>query len=99
MRLDDRRNAHGRSMDVPALNSRFILGTRTDCTSYSDATAHVLGWAETLQSRYVCLSNVHVTMESHDSAEYRDRQRGGFVGPGWEAAGVGVTTLRRGRGD
>jgi len=71
MRLDDRRNAHGRSMDVPALNSRFILGTRTDCTSYSDATAHVLGWAETLQSRYVCLSNVHVTMESHDSAEYR----------------------------
>lgn len=54
-----------------ALDSRFILGVRTDATSYSSAAAQVLTWAETLQSRYVCLANVHLTMESYDSAEYR----------------------------
>ena len=58
-------------MDLPALNSRFILGTRTDATSYSDAARRVLAWASIPESRYVCASNVHVTMESYDSAEYR----------------------------
>lgn len=58
-------------MALPAVNSRVILGTRTDSTSYADAADHVLAWAETPQSRYVCLANVHLAMESHDSAEYR----------------------------
>lgn len=58
-------------MGSPALNSRFILGTRTDSTSYADAATRVLAWASTPESRYVCVSNVHVTMESYDSAEYR----------------------------
>jgi N-acetylglucosaminyldiphosphoundecaprenol N-acetyl-beta-D-mannosaminyltransferase len=58
-------------MDLPVLNSRFILGTRTDSTSYSDAATRVLAWASIPESRYVCVSNVHVTMESYDSAEYR----------------------------
>ena len=60
-----------RTMDFPALNSRFILGTRTDSTSYSGAAARVLAWAAAPESRYVCASNVHVTMESHDSADFR----------------------------
>lgn len=59
-------------MELPTLTSRFILGTRTDATGYSDAASRVLAWAETEQSRYVCVSNVHVTMESHDSEEYRE---------------------------
>jgi N-acetylglucosaminyldiphosphoundecaprenol N-acetyl-beta-D-mannosaminyltransferase len=58
-------------MDFTALNSRFILGTRTDSTSYSDAAAQILAWAATPASRYVCASNVHATMESHDSADFR----------------------------
>ncbi len=58
-------------MGSPALNSRLILGTRTDATSYSDAATRVLAWANTPESRYVCASNVHVTMEAYDSAEYR----------------------------
>jgi N-acetylglucosaminyldiphosphoundecaprenol N-acetyl-beta-D-mannosaminyltransferase len=58
-------------MGFPALNSRFILGTRTDSTSYSDAAAQVLAWAAAGESRYVCASNVHVTMESHDCADFR----------------------------
>lgn len=56
---------------LPALDSRFILGMRTDPTSYPDAATRVLSWAGAAESRYVCVSNVHVTMESHDSADYR----------------------------
>src|SRR5689334_10390850 len=56
---------------LPALNSRVILGTRTDATSYPDAATRVLAWASTAESRYVCVSNVHVTMEAYDSAEFR----------------------------
>jgi N-acetylglucosaminyldiphosphoundecaprenol N-acetyl-beta-D-mannosaminyltransferase len=58
-------------VDLPTLNSRFILGTRTDATSYSDAATRVLAWADSPGSRYVCVANVHVTMECYDSAEYR----------------------------
>jgi N-acetylglucosaminyldiphosphoundecaprenol N-acetyl-beta-D-mannosaminyltransferase len=57
--------------DLPALSSRFILGTRTDCTTYSDAVSRVVTWSSALESRYVCVSNVHVTMEAYDSTEYR----------------------------
>jgi len=53
--------------DLMVPESRLILGTRTDCTSYSDATTRVLAWARSTESRYVCVSNVHVTMESYDS--------------------------------
>lgn len=59
------------TMVPPALASRFILGVRTDPTSYSDASRRVLSWSHGAESRYVCVSNVHVTMESHDSADYR----------------------------
>ena len=58
-------------LNLPPLNSRVILGTRTDATSYSDAASKVLAWANTPESRYVCVSNVHLTMESYDSAEFR----------------------------
>ena len=58
-------------MNLPALKSRVILGTRTDPTTYADAATRVLAWASTPESRYVCVSNVHVTMEAYDSAEYR----------------------------
>jgi N-acetylglucosaminyldiphosphoundecaprenol N-acetyl-beta-D-mannosaminyltransferase len=58
-------------MDLPAPNSQLILGTRTDATSYSDATNRVMAWACTPESRYVCIANVHVTMESYDSSDYR----------------------------
>lgn len=57
--------------DLPTLDSRFILGVRTDPTSYSDASQRVLRWADRTESRYVCITNVHVTMESYDSADYR----------------------------
>ena len=66
---DDARG--GKPSALPVLHSRLILGTRTDSTSYTDAATRVLAWAGTPESRYVCVSNVHVTMEAYDSAEFR----------------------------
>lgn len=59
------------TLNLPALDSRAILGTNTHSTTYSDATARVLAWAAASESRYICVSNVHVTMESYDSSAYR----------------------------
>lgn len=56
---------------LPTLDSRFILGVRADPTNYLDASRRVFRWAGGAESRYVCMSNVHVTMESYDSADYR----------------------------
>ncbi|GGL86000.1 UDP-N-acetyl-D-mannosaminuronic acid transferase [Deinococcus aerolatus] len=56
----------------PALTSRSILGMRVDVTTYADATARVMAWARAGQGRYVCASNVHMVMETSDSAEFRD---------------------------
>jgi N-acetylglucosaminyldiphosphoundecaprenol N-acetyl-beta-D-mannosaminyltransferase len=60
-----------RSADSSRLASRLILGVRTDSPSYAGAAAKVLAWANATESRYVCVANVHVTMESYDSPEFR----------------------------
>ena len=46
-----------------------ILGLRVNPTSYSEAVAACLAWAQTRQSKYVCVANVHMTMEGWDSAD------------------------------
>lgn len=53
------------------LESRHVLGQRLDATSYEDATARVIEWAQDRRSSYVCVTNVHVVMEGWDSAAYR----------------------------
>lgn len=58
-------------MSLPTLKSRSILGMRVDATSYDDATARIIHWAQAGESRYVCASNVHMVMESHDSSEFK----------------------------
>jgi N-acetylglucosaminyldiphosphoundecaprenol N-acetyl-beta-D-mannosaminyltransferase len=59
------------SIDLMPLHWRLVLGMRTDSTSYADAVTRVLTWASARESRYVCVANVHVTMESYDSAEFQ----------------------------
>ncbi len=48
----------------------LIIGTPVNSTSYADATKVVLDWSTRRESRYVCVANVHLLMEVHDSAEY-----------------------------
>ncbi len=49
----------------------FVVGARVDSTTYSDATDIVVDWSNRRDSRYVCVVNVHMLMEAHDSVEFR----------------------------
>ena len=53
------------------LQHRFIIGTRVDATSYADATARIVRWAQAGESRYVCICTVHMIMEAYDSESFR----------------------------
>ena len=58
------------------LESRHLLGMRVDATSYEDATRRILAWAQpgasaVAHGHYVCVANVHMVMEAHDSAEFQ----------------------------
>src|SRR5690606_10474864 len=54
------------------VQSRYILGTRVDGTNYAGAVATITRWAQEGQSRYVCVSTVHMEMEGHDDPAYRE---------------------------
>lgn len=47
-----------------------ILGMRVDPLSYEEATEKVLTWAVAGESRYVCVANVHMTMEAYDAPDF-----------------------------
>ncbi|MEX2382389.1 MAG: WecB/TagA/CpsF family glycosyltransferase [Opitutales bacterium] len=53
------------------VESRYILRQRVDATSYPDAVARILAWAKAGDSRQVCLSDVHMVMESYDRPDFR----------------------------
>lgn len=57
----------------PSPQHRYVLGMRVDGTSYTEATGHVLAWAQAAQPappRYVCAANVHMTMETYDDPAF-----------------------------
>jgi N-acetylglucosaminyldiphosphoundecaprenol N-acetyl-beta-D-mannosaminyltransferase len=51
---------------------RTVLNLPMDGTSYADATKSILGWASERESRYICVANVHMLMEAHDSPAFRE---------------------------
>lgn len=55
-----------------SLERRYVLGQRVDATSYFDATRRVIEWANRRESKYVCVTNVHVVMEGWDDPKYRN---------------------------
>jgi len=48
-----------------------ILGMRVDITSLSVAVSKVIDWANQSKGRYVCVSNVHMCMESFDNSTFQ----------------------------
>ena len=63
-------------MNPPAVcPSRHILNVRVDATTYADATARVVSWAEEARSCYVCLATVNNIMEAHGSRDYQSVMR------------------------
>jgi N-acetylglucosaminyldiphosphoundecaprenol N-acetyl-beta-D-mannosaminyltransferase len=77
-----------------------ILGVRVHATSYVDATARIVRWAEHGASRYVCCANVHVVMEAQDSPSFAKVLRSAaLVTPDgmplvWFARGLGLAQPR-----
>jgi N-acetylglucosaminyldiphosphoundecaprenol N-acetyl-beta-D-mannosaminyltransferase len=48
------------------------LHVQVDVISYSGAARTVLGWAAGYESRYICIANVHMLMETNDSPSFRE---------------------------
>lgn len=56
---------------MPGHNHTQILNMRVDVTSYEDASRCILKWCLEDTGRYICVSNVHMCMESFDSPNFR----------------------------
>jgi len=52
--------------------NRSILGMRVDVTSLSRAVLQIGDWAKQGRGRYVCVSNVHMCMESFDDRNFQN---------------------------
>lgn len=50
---------------------RKVLGQYLDAVSYQEVVDLVVVWAKRRESRYVCVTNVHVVMEGWDDPGYR----------------------------
>lgn len=81
--------------------SRHILNVRVDATTYADATARIIAWAQESRSRYVCLATVNNIMEAHGSREYQRVMRDADLVTSdgmplvWLLRGLGVTGASR----
>jgi N-acetylglucosaminyldiphosphoundecaprenol N-acetyl-beta-D-mannosaminyltransferase len=86
------------------LSSRTVVDIRVDATSHEDATRRIFEWATTGQPAYVCVANVHMTMEAHDHPCFREVVNGAdLVVPDgmplvWAIRLMGVRSASRVRG-
>jgi N-acetylglucosaminyldiphosphoundecaprenol N-acetyl-beta-D-mannosaminyltransferase len=58
-------------MMEPTLQSRRILKTRVDATSYEDACDRIQAWATAERAGYVVAANVHVVMTAYWNSAYQ----------------------------
>lgn len=47
-----------------------VLSVPISSTDYAQASQQIISWAKCAESRYVCVSNVHMLMEAYDSPTY-----------------------------
>lgn len=52
---------------------REILGVRVDATDYADAAERIVAWSGSGAGRWVCVANVHTTMEAWDDPGFRQQ--------------------------
>jgi N-acetylglucosaminyldiphosphoundecaprenol N-acetyl-beta-D-mannosaminyltransferase len=57
---------------VNSPSSIQIGGMRIDAGTYQSVSRKILDWARAHASKYVCVANVHMVMESYDSESFRD---------------------------
>lgn len=83
---------------------RSILGMRVDVTSLASAVSQIDVWANQGGGHYVCVSNVHMCMESFDDKKYQNIVNGAdMVVPDgkplvWAQTLLGVKGARQVRG-
>lgn len=53
------------------MNSHIIIEMRVNISGYLHATQRIINWAIMNSSKYVCVSNVHMCMETYDSLYFR----------------------------
>jgi N-acetylglucosaminyldiphosphoundecaprenol N-acetyl-beta-D-mannosaminyltransferase len=53
------------------MESRYILGMRVDQVTLENAAQQITQWSEKQESRYICVSNVHMCMEAYDNCTYQ----------------------------
>lgn len=53
------------------IKSRSLLGVKIHRINYDQAIDKILKWSSSRESRYVCLANVHMVIEAHDSPEFK----------------------------
>ncbi len=49
----------------------ILGGMRVDAGTYASSTEKIIAWAQQGRPSYVCAANVHMLMETRDSADYR----------------------------
>src|SRR4026207_33703 len=49
-----------------------LLVNWVNVVSYASVVKMVVAWSANSESRYICVANVHVLMESYDSPEFRN---------------------------
>jgi N-acetylglucosaminyldiphosphoundecaprenol N-acetyl-beta-D-mannosaminyltransferase len=47
-----------------------IFSSKIDVREYASAQAEIASWVHGAESRYICLANVHMLMEAHDSPDF-----------------------------
>lgn len=78
-----------------------MLGLRVDATSYHDGARQVVDWSADTRGRFVCVANVHMTMEGWDDPEFqRVVNAADLVTPDgmplvWALRGLGVSDATR----
>ena len=84
--------------------SRHVVAIRVDATTYEDATARILSWVSACDPAYVCVANVHMTMEAFDDGDFQHVVNGArLVVPDgmplvWALRSLGVQDASRVRG-
>lgn len=84
--------------------SREVVAIRVDATSYGDATERIVRWASAGEANYVCVANVHMTMEAYDDPAFREVVNGAsLVVPDgmplvWALRSLGIGGATRVRG-
>jgi N-acetylglucosaminyldiphosphoundecaprenol N-acetyl-beta-D-mannosaminyltransferase len=76
------------------MNVKHILGMRVDQVTLDKAVAMINGWAVHRESKYVCVSNVHMCMEAFDNIQFqRDVNNADLVVPDGKPLAIGLKLL------